>query len=156
MKDKIDNKHSDLIDAINLCIQRIEKLIVSHAEYVSMYDFIMKMTSNIDNKEVDISCIIHTEQLESDKSKLIALKTILDTQTSSMITKSCNLSYTKRQNQEYLNKINTLLKEIVIKSEKVFTNVNAIDDLQIKILNKISVIMNDLHIRRHRQRLLAL
>jgi len=156
MKDEIDNKHSSLINAINLCIQRIEKLFASHAEYVSIYDFITKMTSNIDNKEIDISCIIQTEQLESDKSKLVALKIILETQSLSMITKSCNLSYTKRQNREYLNKINTLLKEIVIKSEEVFTKVNAIDDLHIKILYKMSVIMNDLHIRRHNKRLLAL
>ena len=156
MEDKIDNKHSGLIDAINLCIQRIEKLFASHAEYVSMYDFITKMTSNIDNKEVDISCIIQTEQLESDKSKLVALKTILETQTPSMITKLCNLSYMNRQNREYLNKINTLLKEIVSKSEEVFTKVNAIDDLHIKILDKMSMIMNDLHIRRHKKRLLAL
>jgi hypothetical protein len=156
MEDEIDNKHSGLIDAINLCIQRIEKLFASHAEYVSMYDFITKMTSNINNKDIDISCIIQTEQLEIDKSKLVALKTILETQTPSMITKSCNLSYTKIRNREYLNKINTLLKEIVIKSEEVFTKVNAIDDLQIKILDKMSMIMNDLHIRRHKKRLLAL
>ena len=149
MKEKLDNNYTYLIQTINLCIQRIENLIDTHDDYVSMCeqfkkiikyvhehtnysnDEINKMINNIDDKEIKVYGIV-----------LYHLEIISETKNQSMNTTSDDLYHKKICNREYLDKINTFLNKILIKSIKVFNRVKAIEDYQIEILDKMSMIKN--------------
>lgn len=167
-EEKLHKNRSGLIQAINLCIQHIKKLFDTFDDYLSVCDRykqmlrclytdttiswnkIEMMKNDIDDEGIKVSSIVQRKTTKQELVKLYNLKLLLEEQIHknkneeiSLNTTLENLYHMKRCNQEYLHKINTLLTEVLIKSNDVCNKVEDIEDFYIEeIYVKMSKLRN--------------